>query len=653
MISFDAFEDLVLAVCDVEMHAVMKTERQFLLRGVNNLGTTVKRDRPGNQWSRKHRVSLGQLRDSTFLVNEHKVNTYGSYRVIESKNDVPSGWTYQGPANYDTVLHLRVILKSGEGNALSEKLLDMSTPGHKAYGKHLNQEQLGSLVAPEPGNVNLITSWLNSFSGVSDIAYSVHASSISFKSTVSAASSMLATQFGVFRVTNGDGSIVRSLEYSLPDYLSQHIGLIHPVTYFPPSKRPDVKSVDEDAKRFREHVAPISKRDIDPELLKACRTITPTCIAKMYNIDYSPPANTTSSGSSLGVAGFLEEYINHEDVSSFVRKYGNSASIRANPGTFTVELVNGGKNDESIPGIEATLDMQYSMPFTGSLPVVYYSTGGRPPALGPDGQLLPVEQTATEPYLEWLEYMLAKPDGTIPQVISISYTDTEQVVPRDYAVHVCDLFGRLAARGVSIIDASGDGGLAGQRDGECISNDGLNRPNFLPTFPASCPWVTSVGATTIIPEQAASFSSGGFSNYFATPSYQVNATATYIASLDGQYEGLYNASGRGIPDIALYGSRYETENGGVSSGHHSGTSAGTPVFAAMVALVNDIRLRNGKPVLGWLNPMLYSEGMKTVWNDVTEGVSYGCGATWNTTVGWDTVTGLGSPDFQRLVKALQ
>jgi tripeptidyl-peptidase-1 len=157
----------------------------------------------------------------------------------------------------------------------------------------------------------------------------------------------------------------------------------------------------------------------------------------------------------------------------------------------------------------------------------------------------------------------------------------------------------------------------------------------------------------VIPEQGSSFSSGGFSNYFATPDYQLNATSAYIESLNGQYEGWYNKSGRGIPDIALYGSRYETENNGMSSGHHSGTSAGTPVFAAMIALVNDIRLRNGKPVLGWLNPMIYSQGLAEVWNDITVGNSYGCGEVWNATVGWDAVTGLGSPDFPRLVRALE
>lgn len=63
--------------------------------------------------------------------------------------------------------------------------------------------------------------------------------------------------------------------------------------------------------------------------------------------------------------------------------------------------------------------------------------------------------------------------------------------------------------------SSGDDGVGG---GECLSNDGTNTERFIPNFPASCPFVTTVGATTSVsPEVAASFSGGGFSNYFAQP----------------------------------------------------------------------------------------------------------------------------------------
>ena len=40
-----------------------------------------------------------------------------------------------------------------------------------------------------------------------------------------------------------------------------------------------------------------------------------------------------------------------------------------------------------------------------------------------------------------------------------------------------------------------------------------------------------------------------------------------------------------------------------------GTSASSPTFAAIVALLNDVRISNGKPPLGFLNPALYSIGL--------------------------------------------
>jgi tripeptidyl-peptidase-1 len=96
-----------------------------------------------------------------------------------------------------------------------------------------------------------------------------------------------------------------------------------------------------------------------------------------------------------------------------------------------------------------------------------------------------------------------------------------------------------------------------------------------------------------------------------------------------------------------------------------GTSAASPVFAAIIALVNDALLKAGKPQLGFLNPWLYSNGLNGL-TDITGGGSVGCNgvngqtgasipgasiilyASWNATPGWDPVTGLGVPNFQKL-----
>jgi tripeptidyl-peptidase-1 len=91
-----------------------------------------------------------------------------------------------------------------------------------------------------------------------------------------------------------------------------------------------------------------------------------------------------------------------------------------------------------------------------------------------------------EPFLDWLDFILIQ--KTIPQTISTSYGDDEQTVPRDYATSVCNMFAQLGVMGVSILFGSGDGGVggAGLVKGSCLSNDGTNRTEFLPMFPASC-----------------------------------------------------------------------------------------------------------------------------------------------------------------------
>ena len=132
--------------------------------------------------------------------------------------------------------------------------------------------------------------------------------------------------------------------------------------------------------------------------------------------------------------------------------------------------------------------------------------------------------------------------------------------------------------------------------------------------------------------------------------------------LGDRWDGLYNRHGRGFPDVAAQGVRYH-----VFSGNKdilvSGTSASAPMFAALVSLLNNARLVQGRPPLGFLNPWLYGAG-KGGFVDIVHGGSTGCTgndtyshlptpfvpyAGWNATPGWDPVTGLGTPDFEKLL----
>ncbi len=110
---------------------------------------------------------------------------------------------------------------------------------------------------------------------------------------------------------------------------------------------------------------------------------------------------------------------------------------------------------------------------------------------------------------------------------------------------------------------------------------------------------------------------------------------------------MYNPNGRGYPDIAAQGYHFATIwNGSLLP--LDGTSASTPAAAAVISLVNDALLAQGKPVLGFLNPWLYAGGWKA-FTDITIGSSAGCGTDgFPAKEGWDAVTGFGTPFLPKI-----
>lgn len=233
-------------------------------------------------------------------------------------------------------------------------------------------------------------------------------------------------------------------------------------------------------------------------------------------------------------------------------------------------------------------------------------------------------------------YVLAQ--DSLPQVISTSWGANEHTWPLATTTCLCDGYKELGVRGVSLIFASGDAGVAGVRNESCGSE-------FHPTFPASCPWITAVGATKgFEPEVAVTaYGSGaGFSNHFAMPDYQVDAVHGYLEGIGDMHAGMYNRSGRAYPDVAAQGALTTIVTSGIKTSN-SGTSASAPIFAAVIALVNDARIAAGKPVLGFLNPWIYGAA-SAAFTDVEDGSSVGCGTDgFPAADGWDAVTGFGTP----------
>ncbi len=66
-------------------------------------------------------------------------------------------------------------------------------------------------------------------------------------------------------------------------------------------------------------------------------------------------------------------------------------------------------------------------------------------------------------------------------------------------------------------------------------------------------------------------------------------------------------------------------------------TANVQTVAGIISLLNDYRISNGRPPLGFLNPWLYSYGFAGM-NDITSGSNPGCGTNgFSAIVGWDPV----------------
>eukprot|EP01117_Protostelium_nocturnum_P013492 TRINITY_DN503_c0_g1_i1.p1 TRINITY_DN503_c0_g1~~TRINITY_DN503_c0_g1_i1.p1 ORF type:complete len:767 (-),score=203.18 TRINITY_DN503_c0_g1_i1:158-2458(-) len=198
-----------------------------------------------------------------------------------------------------------------------------------------------------------------------------------------------------------------------------------------------------------------------------------------------------------------------------------------------------------------------------------------------------------------------------------------------------------------------------------------NGQAFTPEWPASSPYVTSVGATIIksnggvVTEEAASIdngavitSGGGFSQYASRQSYQSTAVSSWSSSSSTKPPSTtYSANNRGYPDVSFAGHAYVIYSGTTNpSGIYvDGTSASAPALAGYIALLNDRLISLGKKPLGFLNPLLYQayQSDPSIFIDIVTGsnkcsASSCCSLGFEATAGWDPVTGLGSPNIGKL-----
>ncbi|KAI4146303.1 MAG: hypothetical protein L6R39_003502 [Caloplaca ligustica] len=576
---------------------------------------------------------------------------------LESLRAIPQGWHQGKSPSAAQRLRFRIALKQENAYQFEQHVLAISTPDDPKYGEHMSRDDLKAMLQPSSEASKAVLGWLRA-EGVPSSDIEDTGDWINFYVPAAEAERIMNTKFYYYSNSNNGMERIRTLQYSVPKALHQHIHMIQPTTRFG-QVSPQRSTIYQHFEVGESKGAVGRYRGSSLNATFCNTTITPQCLRDLYHIgNYR---GTAKNGNKIGVCGYLEQYAKFKDFDQFTAEYAPYAANES----FTYVLINGGlssQDDTVNDDVEANLDVQYAYPLSYPTPGYYYSTGGRG-LLVPDLDQPTQADNQNEPYLDFLHYILSLPDSDLPTTLTTSYGEDEQSVPEPYTNMTCSLFAQLGARGVSVLFSSGDTGPGSA----CQSNDGKNTTRLLPIFPAACPYVTSVGGTFHVePEIAIGFSSGGFSDRFPRPAYQEAAVTTYLNSIGDTFKGLYNPNGRGFPDVAAQAYNFTVIDQGKEI-RVGGTSASSPAFAGIVALLNGARLAQGRKPLGFLNPFIYKYGYRGL-TDIVNGGSKGCtgrdiysglptpvvpGAGWNATKGWDPVTGYGTPNFPVLLALSQ
>lgn len=436
---------------------------------------------------------------------------------------------------------------------LTRTITIVSHPDHERYGQHLDFDAVNDLVKPSDEALDLVHEWLAD-NGIENFGYSPAKDWIYVTVDVETAESLLDTEYYTYE--HEDGSrMVRTSTWSLPAHLHEHIDTIQPTTSFMRTTKHSSDIAEVGPGYYPDGYKPPSNETLN----KVCdfANVTIDCFKTLYGtLHYKPKVPEINK---IAFNNFLGEVPIRSDIKEFLSIFQPEAVPAAH--TFkSIEIADGPAAQEYLTADqianavseEANLDAETITGMTYPTTIWSYSTGGSPP-FTPDAN---TPTDTNEPYLTWINYMLAQRE--LPQVVSTSYGDDEQSVPKSYALRVCQGLAQLGARGITLLHSAGDGGLGGETNATCITNDGKNSSTFLPAFPASCPYITAVGGVMDFEPQVAvyrpaglgpdgknhSFYAGGsgFSYYFERPSYQDAVVPAYVRSIGNLYEGLYNKS---------------------------------------------------------------------------------------------------------------
>jgi tripeptidyl-peptidase-1 len=494
------------------------------------------------------------------------------------------------PVNFTLVVRQQNLAE------LRSQALSVSTPGQPSYGKHLTLQEIEALTAPFAKDIGVVAAFLEHHG----LDFTLRHEAVHVSTSSGRAAAALGTSFHrVHHAALGVSRVISDGRLSLPHDVTSRVSAVFGLRGLP------LPTASRPARGL-----PVGGEKVTPAVLASTYSISGV------SVERGAPQHVQA------VAEFQGQRMSAPDLVTFF----NRTVHHSQPGDAVVSRYVGEDYREG-HGAEAELDIEYIM--------------GVSPGIATEFWEWPANDFCKDLYQFTTELIASN-----VSVMSISYgwqgRLTEVHCTPAEVSSIDDNFAKLAARGASVLISSGDSGSGFKRKF-------IFGYELYPSWPASSPWVTAVGATKFVDdkigaEETASEqfgSGGGFSSMFnqSDAPWQVAAVAAY---------------GRATPDVSALGEGYQVW---IDQSYESigGTSASCPATAGMVSLINEARRQSGKPPLGFLNPFLYSN--PGAFTDITKGTnaisrdSLPVKVGYAATEGWDAATGLGTPIFSKLLAA--
>jgi subtilase family serine protease len=575
-----------------------------------------------------------------------------------------------GPANPTTDVGFRVYLAWRNPAAAEAMARAVSDPRSSSYGHYLTPQQFRDQFAPTASQTSQVANWLRS-QGFA-IRYTPQNNHyVSAEGTLASAAASFGAQFGEYRV---QGLTVRapegalSVPASLAGLISGVVGLDESYQFVRPDIRDDGRAPP-----------PAGFHNAPPLSLYWAQQLSPYAF---------PSGFTDVSLSSVpwSVKGYTPDQIKGAyGISGYDGTGQTVAIIDAYASPTILQDVNQWSINRGLPTMTSAQLVQVVPPGIYNMP--------QNPRQDPQGwygeETLDVEAVhgmapaakivfvaAPNNYQDLDAAMNHVVDRHLAQIVTNSYGFPTDLLPSGYVIPLEDTFIQAAIEGIGVYFSSGDSGDESAAVGFASTD-----------WPASSPWVTSVGGTSLA---VSASNSRTFETGWGTANYNCNTTtlacsrtgwlygagggvSAVFAEPEYQRTAGLNLTGRGVPDVAaladpnmgyLVGETQTFPNGTYYAEYRiGGTSLASPIFAGIMALADQRASR----AHGFANPLFYAYpsafydvgsvqtavARRNYVNsvDATDGTvdrlrtfdDFSGSPAQHTGTGWDDVTGLGTP----------